>query len=104
MVLAIYLVYVVSMVPKSYSNPIFKAGNYLVFYDDVRPGLVDRIAAYDLAILEPTGVGDAVLARLQESRSLLFGYVSVFEVESYNQRLINLLNDEDYLYLQGEKY
>ncbi|HEY5467439.1 MAG TPA: hypothetical protein VIL27_10450, partial [Clostridia bacterium] len=84
-------------------NPIFGAQNYIVYYSDVTSANLASISSYDLAILGPSGVNATMLAALKKTDTLLFAYVSAHEIEKYDSLKISLLNESDYLYINGVK-
>lgn len=84
-------------------NSIFYAKNYVVYYDTITSQNVSSITSYDMAILEPSAVSDQMLATLKQSKTLLFSYVSAFEVERYDTLKTSSLIDSDYLYINGVK-
>nr|WP_300002530.1 endo alpha-1,4 polygalactosaminidase [Tissierella sp.] len=85
------------------NNVILKQTNYLVYYNEINSGNLNKISQYDMAIIEPANVTSEQLSEIKESDTLTYGYQSIFEVENYNTEKIKLLNEDDYLYLDGVK-
>lgn len=84
-------------------NIIAKQNNYLVYYDKVSDLNINNLSEYDLVILEPSNISADHLFRLKNTNVIPYGYQSIFEVELYNKEKISLLNEDDYLYIDGVK-
>ncbi len=87
----------------SKTNPIKGAKNFVVFYSVINSENISRIQAYDLAIINVSGVTNRILNRLKASDTLLYSYVSAVSVEKNDILKTSLMGEEDYLYIDGEK-
>jgi endo-alpha-1,4-polygalactosaminidase (GH114 family) len=65
-------------------------------------GEADRLARYDVAVVEPKGQSPGDLKKLQASGTLVVAYVSVMEVASYDPELA-WLKEDDFLRIDGER-
>lgn len=87
----------------SKANPIKAAKNFVVFYSVITSENISRIQAYDLAIINVSGVTNRILNRLKASDTLLYPYVSAVSVEKSDILKTSLMGEEDYLHINGEK-
>ena len=85
------------------NNIIRQQKNYLVYYNKVTDENINNISKYDMAILEPRNITSEQIKKIKKSNTRTYGYQSIFEVESSQKEMISLLNDEDYLYINGVK-
>lgn len=83
--------------------PLASVRDFVVYYGDVSSDNISQITAYDLAVLEPSAIEPNEMTQLKSSSTLLFGYYSVHEVESYDAHKISLMNESDYLFINGVK-
>ncbi|NDL68707.1 endo alpha-1,4 polygalactosaminidase [Anaerotalea alkaliphila] len=84
-------------------NPIWNANNFLVYYSVIKSQDVRRITSYDLAIIDSLGVSNQILARLKASDTLLYSYVSVVSVEKSDTLKTGMMEEGDYLHINGER-
>jgi len=85
------------------SAPLASVNDFVVFYGDVSAENIPQIISYDLAVVEPSAIDSSEMSQLKSAAILLFGYYSVHEVEPYDTRKISLMNESDYLYINGIK-
>lgn len=74
-----------------------QASSFAVYYGH---GQAERLAEFDLAIIEPKGHDEESLHRMREAGTLLIAYVSVTEVPEYDPFLA-LLKPNDFLAVSG---
>lgn len=84
-------------------NPIWNAKNFVVYYNIISQAELDRIIAYDLAIINVSGVTNQILRRMKAADTLLYSYVSLVSVEKTDTYKNANMEASDYLYLEGEK-
>ena len=84
-------------------NPLQSLQNFVVYYSVVTPVEVHRITAYDMAILSAGGIRPEMMEQLKASGTLLYSYVSLVSVEKTDALKTALMQEDDFLYLTGEK-
>ncbi len=77
--------------------------SFAVFYGRVTAENIDTIAKYDIAILEPNGSNDTYNAILKNRNTLLFGYMSILEIEHFDAFKMSQMTDKMYLHYNREK-
>nr|WP_300003428.1 endo alpha-1,4 polygalactosaminidase [Tissierella sp.] len=85
-------------------NPLKSIKNFTVYYNAISTEDIKLISAYDLAIIHPLNVADDILSRIKANKTLVYGYISAVEVESYDNFKKNLMLEDSYLYDDGSKF
>lgn len=76
------------------------ARSFIVYYGN---GQLDKLANYDIAIIEPTAYSAIEVQALKATGTLVLGYVTVMELGSFHD-MYSHLKDQDFLRINGEKY
>ncbi len=85
-------------------NPLKDVKTYKVYYDHLTPEIIEEIKKLDLVILEPAAVTSREIREIREQgKTLVYGYISVIDIEPYDSLKLNLIKEEDYLKINGEK-
>lgn len=85
-------------------NPLASVENYKIYYDKLNAEIIKDLANYDMAILEPLEVLDEDVEYIKaQSKIKLFGYLSVIDIEHYDDVKKNAIHEEDYLIIDQEK-
>ncbi|WP_345240538.1 endo alpha-1,4 polygalactosaminidase [Pontibacillus salipaludis] len=86
------------------SSPIFEdVTSYQIYYDPVTTKIEKDMRRYDLVILEPREVTKEQVSRIQNSGTMVLGYVNVMEADEWNVEVMKQLQEEDFFYRNGEK-
>lgn len=86
-------------------NPLNHIDNYRVFYGRPEKDYKKSFKAYDLLILEPFFYNEEDLKELRADNSqLYFGYLSVMEVSHWDADLLERMDINDYLEIDGKRY
>lgn len=90
---------------KQNKNPLNHINNYRVFYGRPEKDYKNSFKAYDLLILEPSFYNEVDLKELRvDSNQLYFGYLSVMEVSHWDADLLERMDINDYLKINGKRY
>lgn len=75
------------------------ARSFIVYYGK---GHLDKLAHYDIAIIEPSAYSASEVRALKETGTLVIGYVTIMELGSFHE-LYSKLKEQDFLRIDGEK-
>ncbi|WP_336787915.1 endo alpha-1,4 polygalactosaminidase [Paenibacillus sp. MMO-177] len=75
--------------------------SFAIFYGLPSETIIDWLAQTDLVVLEPSQWQYDKLARLRASGTAIYGYLSVMETPSWNERRISCIKEEDKLTVDG---
>lgn len=77
-----------------------KARSFANYYGK---GHIEKLAHYDIVIVEPTAHTDQEIRSLQQTETLVLAYVTIMELGSFHG-MYPMLKEEDFLIINGEKY
>jgi len=76
---------------------------FMIYYGAVDDAILERLKAYDFAIVEPNHWTQAAVRTLQSAGTRIAGYVSVMEWPTWNAARGEKLQDGDFLRRGGER-
>lgn len=83
-------------------SPLKEVGSYQVYYGSKVENYVEAFGRFDLLILEPAYYNHEDLEALKDkTESFYFGYVSIFEVPSWDEAYVKKMSDDYYLTVNG---
>ena len=86
-------------------NPLNHVDSYRVFYGRPEKDYKNSFKTYDLLILEPFFYAEEDLKELKaENNQLYFGYLSIMEVSHWDADLLERMDQNDYLEINGKRY
>ena len=74
---------------------------FIVYYSDLNEENIDAVAGYDIAVIEPKATNNTLNEYLQSQDTKVFGYLSVMEIEHFDEFKLERLEKEDYLIHNG---
>lgn len=80
-----------------------KINSYRIFYHKIDSDILNQMISYDLNIVEASFFNIDDVSFLHENNSKVVGYLSLVEIGSWDNSLVERLNEDDYLYKSGEK-
>lgn len=80
---------------------LFKVHSFHIFYGHPNEAIVAKLATKDAAIVEPTAFTKEQTSNLQEEGVRLFGYVSLMQLENWNEKLKKKVIPSDYAKQNG---
>ncbi|TXC81592.1 endo alpha-1,4 polygalactosaminidase [Metabacillus litoralis] len=84
-------------------GPLYDVKSFSIFYGNPTEQKVQELKKFDAVILEPTAFSKENITILQESDVKVFGYVSLMQLENWNEELKKHIADSDYAELNGER-
>ncbi|MCP2035271.1 endo-alpha-1,4-polygalactosaminidase (GH114 family) [Planomicrobium sp. HSC-17F08] len=82
---------------------LFRVDSFHIFYGRPTQDKLEELAQQDAAIIEPTAFTKKQIAFLQNEDVLLFGYVSLIQLENWNDELKKNIVPSDYWMQEGER-
>jgi len=74
---------------------------FIVYYSDLNEEYIDVVAGYDIAVIEPKATNNTLNEYLQSQDTKVFGYLSIMEIEHFDEFKLERLEKEDYLMHKG---
>ncbi len=99
--IAILLILSVAMYFYFYSSPLQKIDSFRIYYGDVDEDILSKMKAYDMVVVEALFFDAAMVEELHDAGVTVIGYLSVSEVGSWDNELIDRLTAGDYLMASG---
>ncbi|MEC2076206.1 endo alpha-1,4 polygalactosaminidase [Metabacillus fastidiosus] len=84
-------------------NPLMGVNSYSIFYDHVDDAKVKQLSKYDMVVIEPHEITKERVAALKEKGTLTLGYISIMELQTWDEEFVAKVQDSDYLRVNGEK-
>lgn len=84
-------------------GPLFRVESFVIFYGHPDDEKIKELEKQDAVILEPTAFTKGETVRLQEKGVKVFGYVSLMQLENWNEELKKDVLPSDYARQNGEK-
>ncbi|TWT00164.1 endo alpha-1,4 polygalactosaminidase [Planomicrobium sp. CPCC 101079] len=85
------------------SASLFQVESFHIFYGHPDQDKLQELSYQDAAIIEPTAFTKKQISFLQEKDVLLFGYVSLVQLENWNKELKKDVLPSDYRLVEGER-
>lgn len=86
-----------------YYGPMFKIKSFQIYYDTISDQKRLELLKSDAVILEPTAITEKDISVLKEEKVKIFGYVSLMQLENWNDELKEHIRDTDYAILEGKR-
>lgn len=77
--------------------------SFVVYYGVIEEENIDVIASYDVAVVEPKGTTKAINEAIRAQDTEVFGYLSVMQVEYFDDFKLSAMTDEDFMMENGKK-
>ncbi|MED4403394.1 putative glycoside hydrolase [Metabacillus fastidiosus] len=84
-------------------NRLMGVNSYSIFYDHVDDAKVKQLSKYDMVVIEPHGITKERVAAIKEKGTLTLGYISIMELQTWDEEFVAKVQDSDYLRVNGEK-
>ncbi|MBU7594441.1 endo alpha-1,4 polygalactosaminidase [Metabacillus halosaccharovorans] len=84
-------------------GPIYNVKTFSIFYGKPDQEKIDKLTDYDAVIIEPTAFTTEQVNLLKASDVKVFGYVSLMQLENWNNELKEHIAASDYATLNGKK-
>ena len=85
------------------SEPLFQVDSFHIFYGHPDQEKLEELSQQEAAIIEPTAFTKEQISFLQKEDVLLFGYVSLIQLENWNTELKKDVIPSDYWIQEGER-
>lgn len=82
---------------------LFRVDSFHIFYGHPDQEKLEVLTKQDAAIIEPTAFSKEQVSYLQKENVLLFGYVSLIQLENWNEELKQNIIPSDYWIKEGER-
>ncbi|QOR66397.1 endo alpha-1,4 polygalactosaminidase [Cytobacillus suaedae] len=86
-----------------YPNPLKEVSDYKVYYGAVNDEIIEELGSLDLAIIEPHQFTQEQADRINRTKAITLGYISIMELEMWNKEFVAKVNESDYYYVNNEK-
>jgi hypothetical protein len=84
-------------------TPLSRVSDYKIYYGEANDDIVEKLGSYDLAIIEPHEFTKDQITKLNETETITLGYISIMELENWNEGFVEKVQETDYYYSNNEK-
>jgi endo-alpha-1,4-polygalactosaminidase (GH114 family) len=91
------------LMPMFLHGALFRVDSFQIFYGHPDQAKLEELSQQDAAIIEPTAFTKNQMTFLQKENVLLFGYVSLMQLENWNKELKTDIIPSDYWMQGGER-
>jgi polysaccharide biosynthesis protein PelA len=84
-------------------NPLSGVSSYKIYYGTINEEIIDKLGNYEMVIVEPHQLTVEQVSKIKESKTIMLGYMSVMELENWNQDFVEKVLESDYYYSNNEK-
>jgi hypothetical protein len=84
-------------------SPLFQVKTFHILYGSPSDSHLKEIGKKDAAIIESTAFSNEEIDVIKEQGTLLFGYVSLMQLENWNDPLTAQINESDFALVDGQK-
>ncbi|MYL37440.1 endo alpha-1,4 polygalactosaminidase [Halobacillus litoralis] len=85
------------------SNPLSNVQSYKIYYDYPTDAILNQMQAYDAVMIEPVLYTKDQIETIQQSGTLVYGYINTMEADNWNTALISQLEESDFFHRDGER-
>lgn len=89
--------------PIKHYGPFQHIQSFMVFYGWSSPEIMKKLKKHDLVVIAPHAFKKEEIRSLQESGTIVLGYVSLIQLENWNEQLKKDVKESDYYKRNGEK-
>ncbi|WP_052130181.1 putative glycoside hydrolase [Ureibacillus sinduriensis] len=91
------------LIPVLFYGTLFRVDSFQIFYGQPDQEKLEELKHQDAAIIEPIAFTKKEVSFLQKEDVLLFGYVSLMQLENWNEELKQDIIPSDYWLQEGER-
>lgn len=84
-------------------NPLMDVNSYSIFYGHVNDTKVEQLGKNDMAIIEPHEITKERVAALKDKGTVTLGYISIMELQTWDEEFVAKVQESDYLHVNGER-
>jgi polysaccharide biosynthesis protein PelA len=84
-------------------TPLNRVSDYKIYYGEANDQIVEKLGNYDLAIIEPHEFTKEQIKRINELDTITLGYISVMELENWNEGFVEKVQESDFYYSNNKK-
>lgn len=85
------------------SHPLSNVQSYKIYYDSPTEAVLNKMQAYDAVMIEPVFYTKSQIETIQQSGTLVYGYINTMEADNWNTALISQLEESDFFHRDGER-
>lgn len=82
---------------------LLKVSDYKIFYGTPTGKILDEMRKFDLVIIETHEYTSEQIKAIQQDGTIVLGYLSVMELETWNESLVKKVEVSDYLFVDKKK-
>lgn len=82
---------------------LFGVQDFQIYYGWPSPQKLDELKSHDLVVIAPHAYSEEQIKYIQSSGTLVIGYISVMQLESWNKPFVSNVQESDYYIQDGKK-
>lgn len=84
-------------------NPLLDVNSYKIYYGEIDDSQAKQLSNYDMVVIEPHETTTEHVSEIKESGTIALGYISIMELQTWDEEFVEKVKDTDYLLDDGEK-
>ncbi|KZZ84733.1 endo alpha-1,4 polygalactosaminidase [Bacillus sp. SJS] len=84
-------------------NPLDGVHQYKIYYGEPAKDTVKKLSGYPLVIIEPTHYSRKEIEKIQQTGTLVYGYINSMEADRWNKNLFKQFEHQDFYYRDGKR-
>ncbi len=84
-------------------NPLLDVNSYQIYYGHVDDLKAKQLGKKDMVVIEPHETTKEHVAELKKKGTITLGYISIMELQDWDEEFVANVQEDDYLKVNGEK-
>lgn len=84
-------------------NPLLDVKDYQIYYGHVNDEKAMQLGSFDMVVIEPHEITKERVSKIKESGAIALGYISIMELQDWDEEFVAKVQEDDYLKINGEK-
>ncbi|MFP3917479.1 endo alpha-1,4 polygalactosaminidase [Lysinibacillus telephonicus] len=84
-------------------NPLLDVNSYKIYYGEIDDSKAEQLSNYDMVVIEPHETTKEHVSEIKEAGTIALGYISIMELQTWDEEFVEKVKDSDYLLDDGER-
>ncbi len=84
-------------------NPLLDVKDYQIYYEHVNDEKAKQLGTFDMVVIEPHEITKERVSKIKEGGAIALGYISIMELQDWDEEFVAKIQEDDYLKVNGEK-
>ncbi len=84
-------------------NPLLDVKSYKIYYGSINDSTIDKLSSYDMVVIDSHEITKDQVTALKANGTIVLGYISIMEVQLWDDEFLKNVRESDYLKVNGKK-